>query len=345
MDLRSTIRKFSLALALSLPALAAAAPAPFASQWAFDNQGQEVCRFDGKNCQKGLAGVDIKAKAAWKKSQDCSRVIVAVLDSGVDTRHPDLSANLLRGYNFVNETNDPTDDNLHGTHVAGIIAGSGSEARGVAGVCQKARVLPVKVGTAEGYLTDEDVLQGIGYAVAQGAKVVNGSFGVGPGNALIKQAIQKASGVLFVFAAGNGDPFGRGFDIDAKPVYPASYGLANIVAVSATNSRDALGGFSNWGARTVDLAAPGVNIVSSLPMKATAEMLKNRIPTEAGALDGTSMAAPFVAGAAALYWSNTPTATVASVKQRLLASVDQTPALKNKVKSGGRLNLAKVLTN
>lgn len=338
----------ALALGLILfPVLASAAgsapyKAPFMSQWAFENTGQEVCRFDGKNCLKGTAGADMKAKRAWTKNQDCSSVTVAVLDSGVDTRHPDLAGNLLAGYNFVNESNDPTDDNLHGTHVSGIIAAAGSEARGVVGVCKKAKLLPVKVGSAEGYLTDEDVLQGIGYAVGKGAKVVNGSFGGGAGNELIKQAIAKASGTLFIFAAGNGDAFGRGFDVDAKPVYPVSYGLANIVAVAATNSQDQLGSFSNWGKNTVDLAAPGVNIVSTLPTKATAEMTANKIPTTMGALDGTSMATPYVAGAAALIWSTSPKASAASVKERLVAAVDKLPSLNGKVRSGGRLNLSKL---
>lgn len=342
MDLRSIALGIFLVPALSFAGGAAPYKAPFMSQWAFENKGQEVCRFDGKNCLKGTVGADMKAKLAWSKNQDCSSVTVAILDSGVDMRHPDLSGNLLRGYNFVDETNDPADDNLHGTHVAGIIAASGSENKGVTGVCKKARVLPVKVGSAEGYLTDEDVLQGIDYAVSQGAKVVNGSFGGGPGNELIKKAIAKASNTLFIFAAGNGDMFGRGFDVDAKPVYPAAYGLANIVSVAATNSQDKLGAFSNWGFNTVDLAAPGVNILSTLPMKATAEMTRNKIPAEMGAIDGTSMATPYVAGAAALLWSTSPKASLSSVKQRLLASVDKVPALQGKVKTGGRLNLSKL---
>ncbi|RYZ99704.1 MAG: hypothetical protein EOP11_19160 [Proteobacteria bacterium] len=339
--------RLGLLLGFLFPAFAfagGAAPyrAPFMDQWAFENKGQEVCRFDGKNCLKGTAGVDIKAKQAWAKNKDCSNVIVAVLDSGVDTTHPDLKGNLLAGRNFVGENNDATDDNLHGTHVAGIIAASGTEAKGVVGVCQKARLLPVKVGSSEGYLTDADVLQGIGFAVEQGAKVVNGSFGGGPGNELIRQAVEKASGTLFIFAAGNGDAFGRGFDIDAKPVYPASYTLPNIVAVAATNSQDQLGAFSNWGKERVDLAAPGVNILSTLPMRATAEMKANKIPTDHGAIDGTSMATPYVAGAATLLWATSPKSSLAEVKARLLAAVDKTAALEGKVRSGGRLNLAKL---
>lgn len=317
----------------------------FAQQWALENKGQSVCRFDGANCIVGKAGADIKAKQAWAKVQDCSGVIVAVLDTGVDTRHADLAGNLLAGKNFVGswETNDPTDDNLHGTHVTGIIAGAGTETRGVSGVCRRAKVLPVKVGSADGYLTDADVLEGIAYAVKQKAKVVNGSFGGGPANELIRLAVKNASGTLFIFAAGNGDDTGKGYDIDKKAMYPASYALPNIVAVAATDGQDRLGRFSNFGARSVHLAAPGVNIMSTMPSVATKEMVAAGMKAGYGSIDGTSMATPYVAGAAALYWASAPKATVAEVKGRLLASVDKVSALEGKVQSGGRLNLAKLV--
>jgi subtilisin family serine protease len=329
------------ALSLSLFTIQANA-AHFDSQWALENKGQKVCRFDGKNCIDGKVGVDIKAKQAWTKNRDCRAIITAVLDTGADLRHPDLQSNLLPGKSFVDNVASAQDDNLHGTHVSGIIAGAGSEAKGVMGVCNQAKILPVKVGSAEGYLTDADVIEGIDYAVKQGAKVVNGSFGGGPTNKLVKSAIQKASGTLFIFAAGNGDMFGRGFDIDRQAVYPASYDLANIVAVAATDSQDRLGSFSNFGAKRVHIAAPGVNILSTMPMVATPEMVGAKIPTEAGAIDGTSMATPYVAGAVALVWSKNPKLKAADVKKRLLASADKTAALKGKVQSG-RLNLAKLM--
>lgn len=340
--IRGTI--LTLLVSISAPAFGAAG---FSSQWALENRGQRVCRFDGKNCLNGKAGSDIKARQAWKSNQDCSAVVVAVLDSGVDQRHPDLQRNLMAGKNFVAEqaTNDPQDDNLHGTHVSGIIAGAGTETRGVMGVCKKARLLPVKVGDAEGMLTDADVLEGITYAVAQKAKVVNASFGGGTPNQLVKNAIAKASGTLFVIASGNGDIFGRGFSIDSRPVYPAAYDLPNMVVVAATDSQDRLGAFSNFGVNRVHLAAPGVNIVSTFPTKATAEMTANNIPVESGAIDGTSMATPYVAGAAALLWSSKPATSVAEIKRRLIASVDPITALSGKVQSGGRLNLAKLFVN
>ncbi len=324
----------------SLPAVGA----EFEQQWALENTGQEVCRFDGKNCQAGAAGVDIKAKQAWDKNADCSRVITAVLDSGVDQRHPDLAANLLPGKNFVGDaaTDDPQDDNLHGTHVSGIIAGAGTVAKGVMGVCAKAKILPVKVGSAEGYLTDADVLEGIDWAAAQGAKVVNASFGGGPPSENVKGAIARAKDTLFIIAAGNGNMWGLGYDIDKNPVYPASYDLPNIVAVGATDNRDQLGKFSNFGKAKVHLAAPGVNILSTMPSQPTESMTRYKIPAYAGAIDGTSMATPYVAGAAALLWSKYPRYSITTIKRRLLAAVDAIPALEGKVQTGGRLNLQKL---
>lgn len=334
-----------LVIGFCLPAFAVAAgAAPFESQWALENRGQRVCRFNGQNCQDGVQGADLKARHAWGKQRDCS-VVVAVLDSGVDRRHPDLASNLLPGKNFVGifAADDPTDDHLHGTHVTGIIAGAGNEAKGVVGLCRQAKVLPVKVANKDGMLMDSDVLEGIAFAVEKKARVVNGSFGGGPTNRLVRDAIANAKDILFVFAAGNGDSSGRGLDIDRAPVFPASYDLANVVAVAATDNRDQLGRFSNFGARRVHLAAPGVSILSTLPMRATAAMTKAAMPPEMGALDGTSMATPYVAGAAAMYWSTQPTARPEQVKARLLASVDKLPSLQGKVQSGGRLNVAKLL--
>lgn len=332
-------------LVVSQSAAFAAAPI-YESQWALENKGQRVCRFDGKNCIDGLAGSDIKAQAAWKKNRDCSSIVVAVLDSGVDQRHPDLQPNLLGGMNFVGTaaTQDPQDDNLHGTHVSGIIAAAGSESKGVVGVCQKARLLPVKVGDAEGYLEDSDILEGIQFALSQKAKVINASFGGGGANQLMRNAMAKATGTLFVIAAGNGDMLGRGFSIDTQAVYPAAYDLPNMIVVAATDSRDQLGKFSNFGVKRVQLAAPGVNIVSTFPMAQTEEMKSYGIPVEAGALDGTSMATPYVTGAVALAWATSPRSQPPTIKRKVMLAVDKIPSLAGKVESGGRLNLAKLFS-
>ncbi len=318
--------------------------AEFQQQWALENTGQEICRFDGKNCQKGIEGVDIRAAEAWTKHTDCTNVVTAVLDSGVDQRHPDLMPNLLSGKNFVGDqsSDDPQDDNLHGTHVSGIIAAAGTTSKGVMGVCATAKILPIKVGSAEGYLTDADILEGIEWATSQGAKVVNASFGGGPSSENVKNAIANAKETLFVIAAGNGNMWGRGYDIDTNPVYPASYDLPNIIAVAATDNKDQLGKFSNYGKGRVHLAAPGVNILSTMPIQPTDSMTQYKIPTYAGAIDGTSMATPYVAGAVSLVWSKHPKLSAEKVKQKVLAAVDVIPSLQGKVQSGGRLNLKKL---
>lgn len=341
MGISTALRASLLASVMASPAYAAT----YDSQWALENTGQHVCNFRGQRCTDGEAGDDIKYKAVAQRFGDCSAVTVAVLDTGADLRHPDLAANLLPGRNFVEGSSgdDAQDDNLHGTHVAGIIAGRGTPSSGVVGVCRRARLLPVKVGGAEGSLTDSDILEGINFAVASGARVVNGSFGGPSGSTAVKNAIARAKNTLFVFAAGNGDEEGNGFDIDAQPIYPASYGLSNIVVVAATDASDELGAFSNFGGSTVDLAAPGVNIVSTLPMRPTQEMSQYGIPTRSGPLDGTSMATPYVAGALTMLLGANPGMTAAAAKSRLLASVDKLPGLSGRVGSGGRLNLAKLL--
>lgn len=331
----------------SLLALASVAAygAPFDSQWALQNNGQKACGFDGEGCQDGTKGADIKATEAWKRSNDCSSVLVAVLDTGANQKHPNLAGNLVPGHNFVSDidSTDPEDDNLHGTHVSGIIAGNGTTANGVMGVCHKARVLPIKVADAMGRLTDADVIEGINFAASQKAQIVNASFGGSRSNDFIKKAIAKANKTLFVVAAGNGDWFGNGYDVDTTPVYPLSYKLPNIVGVAATDNRDQLGSFSNFGVGNVDLAAPGVNIFSTLPLAPTAEMKEYNVPAQMGTMSGTSMAAPYVAGAAALLLSVQPKLTVAKLKEKLMLSVDKMEPLKTKVASGGRLNLATLL--
>jgi subtilisin family serine protease len=305
----------------------------FSQQWALKNTGQSVCGMDG-TCEKGTAGADIRAVDAWKVSRDCTNALVVVLDTGADASNPDLTSNIVGGTNIVAGTDDFTDDNLHGSHVTGTIAANGE----VDGICQTAKVLEVKVADAEGRLADSDIVDGFNYAVQKGAKVVNASFG-GPGNSsAFKKAIQAAPGTLLVVAAGN-----DGTSNDTTPSYPANYGLPNIIVVAASDAQDQLTSFSNYGPKTVNLAAPGLGILSTTPLQATDEMLQNNIPTGHALLDGTSMATPHVTGAVALYWSNHADATAQDVKKKVLASVDKLSSLSGKISTGGRLNLAQLL--
>lgn len=329
-------------------AVAATAVAPaglFQKQWAWKNTGQNVCNSLGSNCQAGTPGVDVKAVDAWTQSADCTGVTVAVLDTGMDATHPDLKNNFVGGRNL---TVDPThadfsnisDDNLHGTHVAGTIGAAGTEAFGAKGVCEKARIFVLKVADKEGRLADSDIVEGFKYAQDHDFKVLNASFGGEGRSTVMERAIKAATNVLFVVAAGNGDMFtGVGFDISRRFSSPASFTLPNLITIAATDNKDGLARFSNYSATLVHLAAPGVAIYSTAPVIATEEMKQDNLPTSYMSIDGTSMATPHVTGAAALYWTKHPASTPAQVKARLIATAEAVTSVKSKVVSAGRLNL------
>lgn len=283
----------------------------------------------------------------WAHTQGSSDVVVGVSDTGIDYTHPDLAPNIwsnpgevpgngkdddgngyvddVRGWDFLGNDNDPMDDHGHGTHVAGTIGARGNDGVGVAGVNWKVKLVPLKfLGSSGGTMWAG--AQTILYAARIKAKVVNASWGcAGPScyASYLQDAITQlgAAGGLFVAAAGNNN----GNDNDSYPTYPANYGGDNVVSVAATGSSDTLASFSNIGATKVHLAAPGVGIVSTIP--------GNRYAS----FQGTSMAAPHVAGVAALLWSLKPSLTAAEAKERLLSTVDKVPALTGKVASGGRL--------
>ncbi len=212
----------------------------------------------------------IQAPAAWDITTGSEDVIIAVVDSGVDYNHPDLRANMWRkngngeyGYDFVELDDDPQDLNGHGTHVAGTIAAAGNNGEGIAGVMWNARIMAVRAldRNGQGYLSD--IAEAVAYAANNGAQIINMSLG-GPGNSeILREAIEKAgeqNNVLVIAAAGN-----ESNNNDISPSYPASYDLPNIIAVAATDRDDKLAPFSNYGATTVDVAAPGVGILSTYP--------------------------------------------------------------------------------
>jgi len=292
----------------------------------------------------GIQGADIDAFAAWDLSTGAG-VVVAVIDTGVDVTHPDLVPNLWRnegeiagngidddgngyvddvnGFDFVNRDGDPDDLDHHGTHVAGSVAARGDDGYGVPGVAFEAKVMGIKF--MEGYRGGYSSMaaEAINYAVNNGAHIINASWG-GPGSSsAIRNAIAyaRSRGVLFVTAAGN-----EGRNNDSYSSYPANYSLDNIISVAASDRRDGLASFSNYGSDTVDLAAPGVDIVSTIPGETW------------GYMDGTSMASPYVAGAAALLKSIAPTMSVQELRLTLLSSVDPLGAGASGVATGGRLN-------
>jgi len=291
----------------------------FGELWGMRNTGQSG----------GTPGADISATEAWDISTGSSSVIVAVTDTGADSNHPDLAANMwadvngAHGYDFINNDSDPMDDHGHGTHVSGTIGAVGNNAIGVAGVCWHVKIMAVKVADAGGAVYESSAVAGIEYAVANGAKVINASWGGYMYSQNIYDAIAAArdANVIFVAAAGN-----NGTNNDSIPMYPASYDLSNIISVMATTDMDQRASFSNYGLTSVDIGAPGQGILSTLPGNQYASW------------SGTSMASPHVAGACALLLSIDPTLAVPQVKQILLGTVDKT--LPGFCVSGGRLNLA-----
>jgi subtilisin family serine protease len=320
-------------------------------RWAEPNYTYRISATPDDTDYSQLWGLSrIHAPEAWDLSTGSASMTVAVVDTGVDWSHPDLAANLwtntgetpadgldndgngfvddVRGWNFggaPHPTNDPDDTNGHGTHVAGTIGAVGNNATGVTGVNWNVKVMPVRAG--DDTLTDFDIANAFDYACENGAKVVNGSFGGYQHSDAILDAVNRCPNTLFVFAAGN-----DANNNDLLPVYPCTDPAPNIVCVAATNSADNRASFSNYGATSVDIAAPGEVIHSTYFGPPYAD------------LSGTSMATPHVAGAAALVWAHRPALTVAELKRNLINSVDQVPALNHLVVANGRLNVFRAMT-
>jgi hypothetical protein len=315
----------------------------FGQLWGLDNAGQLV------GFSFGTPDADIDAPEAWDVTTGGGPV-VGIVDTGIDMAHPDLAANVWRnlgescagcrtdgvdndgngyvddwrGWDYANDDNDPSDDNGHGTHVAGTVGAVGDNGVGVAGVNWSARLMALKFIGADGNGTTADAIDALMYAADNGAAVTNNSYG-GPelSQAFADAvAVADARGSLVVAAAGN-----NGSSNDATPQYPASFDSPNVVSVAATNNRDQRAWFSNYGASSVDLGAPGDSIYSTWPGGGYQT------------LSGTSMAAPQVAGAAALAEARFPGATPGGIKALLLRTVDPIPALAGKTASGGRLNV------
>jgi subtilisin family serine protease len=316
----------------------------FTRLWSLKNVGQTV------NYTAGTPDADIDAPEAWSVSTGSPDVVVAVIDTGVDATHPDLSQNMWvndsedcsgcrtngldddnngyvddwRGWDFANGDNNPADDNGHGTHVAGTVAASGNNGFGVAGVTWSSRIMPLKFLGADGSGTTADAISAILYARAKGVPILNNSWGGGDFSQALLDAIEQtdASGELFVAAAGNDFT-----NTDLEPFYPAGYDVPNVLVVGASDQFDRKAWFSNYGTRTVDLSVPGTNVYS----------------TWTGATyrfaDGTSMATPQVAGAAALARAVFPNASGLGLKAHLLRTVDPIAALSGASRTAGRLNV------
>ncbi|SIO44286.1 protein of unknown function [Singulisphaera sp. GP187] len=279
--------------------------------------------------------VDIDAPEAWGITQGRYTTVVAVLDTGIDLKNVDLTnriwvnpgdlsgadgfRNAVNGWNFVNNNNNVQDNNGHGTHVAGILGAAGNNGYGVTGVDWYSLIMPVKVLDSKGDGTTDAAVNGIYFAVNHGARVINASWGGGDYSQALRDAIAYAGahGVVFVTAAGN-----DAANNDLSASYPGSYNLNNEITVGAVDSQGNLASFSDYGAQTVDLVAPGVNILSL-------------IPGGFATYSGTSMATPYVAGVASLVLSLHPEFNAEQVVQRILSTTKPLPGVAGKTVTGG----------
>ena len=297
----------------------------FPQLWALLNTGQSI-----RNVA-GTPDADADVAEAWDAHVTGS-TIVAVIDTGVDSTHPDLAPNLLPGHDYVDGDDDPADLNGHGTHVAGTIAADRGNGIGVAGIADNAaKVMPIRVLDGTGAGAVSNVIQAYSYAFQHGAKVVNLSLGSTDSSRAEHDAIAAFPTMLFVAAAGNGGADGVGDNNDALGTYPCAYLLPNVLCVAASDNRDQLAPFSNYGTTSVDLAAPGVSIASTWPGGGYSWS------------SGTSMATPHVSGAAALLWSAAPGSLPTDISSAIMAGVDAAPAFAGRTVSGGRLNVLRSL--
>ncbi len=307
----------------------------------------------------GTVGADIDAAIGWNTRTSAADVIVAIVDTGVRYTHEDLVGNMwinpgesgtdangldkrtngidddgngyiddVHGISALDHSGNPADTHGHGTHVAGIVGASTNNGIGISGVAWGVQLMALKFLDAHGQGTISGAIECLDYARAHGARIVNASWG---STGFSSQALQDAithlniEGIILVAAAGN-----NGGNNDVNPIYPASYNYDNIVSVAATTRTDAPANFSNYGANSVDLAAPGSPVFSTWFGS----------DSDYRYVDGTSQAAPQVSGAAALLWAQNPSLTYRQVIQAIVENTDPIPGFAGRTVSGGRLNLA-----
>lgn len=292
----------------------------------------------------------VQSSKAFDISTGSQSVVVAMIDSGVDYTHPDIAPNMwintkevagngvdddrngyvddIYGYDFANNDSNPMDDDGHGTHTAGTVGARGGNGKGISGHSPIVKIMALKFLAKSGAGDVSAAVRAIDYAVKNGAKIMNNSWGSNVTSRTLSDAIIRArnAGVLFVAAAGNSAE-----NNDVSPSYPANYPYDNVISVAASTSGDTLAEFSSYGATKVHIAAPGQGILSTLP------------GATYGSADGTSMAAPLVSGVLALMIARRPDLNYLQIRQALLSNVDTLSSLSGKVSTGGRINAYKAL--
>ncbi len=314
--------------------------------WGLINEGQTI------NRSVGVPGVDVNAGRAWTIQTGSRDVIVAVIDTGIDTDIPDLKNNLwvneaeyhglpqvdddgngfvddIYGYDFVSNRGRLIDDNGHGSHCAGTIGAEGNNGIGISGVAWNVRLMGIKFLSGRGGGSLADAIKSIDYATQMGAHIMSNSWGGGGFSRALKESIERANdaGIIFIAAAGNSSA-----NNDRVDSFPANYDVPNVVSVAAINNKGELARFSSYGATKVHIGAPGVDILSTTP-------------SGLRMFSGTSMATPHVSGVAALLLSNEPDLGMLELKDRLLNTARPVSHLSGRVATGGIVDAYYALTN
>lgn len=316
----------------------------FNTLWGLHNTGQTV------NGDTGTNDADIDAPEAWDVYTGDPNFVVAIIDTGVQLNHPDLSVNIwvnpgeiagngrdddgngyiddVNGWDWYSNDNNPSDENNHGTHTGGTVGAVGNNSTGVVGVNWRCKLAALRFLGPSGSGSTAGAVSAVQYCQGKSIKISNNSWGGTAYSQALYDAINaaKAVGHLLVAAAGN-----SAVNIDTTPFYPAAYNLDNIIAVAATDNDDRLASFSNWGPTRVHLGAPGVTIRSTIRNSSYSYM------------NGTSMACPHVAGVTALVYARQPSWTYQQVRQRILQTVRPLSSLSGRVSTGGMVNAQQAL--
>lgn len=321
--------------------------------WGLKNTGaNEPDRNGGTSTTPGVAGADTDAEKGWTITTGSKKVTIAVIDTGIDYNHPDLKNQIwtnekeiagngvdddnngfiddIHGWNAYAKNGNPMDGNAHGTHCAGTIGAEHNNGIGVAGVMSDVTLMAVKFLSDEGSGSLADAVVAIDYATKMNVDIMSNSWGGGGFSQALEDSIKAAKnkGIIFVAAAGNDSS-----NNDSRPSYPASYQVDNVISVASHTAQDTISSFSNFGKRSVHVAAPGSNILSSVP------------GGDYKVFSGTSMATPHTSGVVGLLLSETGRLPVLEVRNRLMATTVPGPAYRKTTQGGGRVNIYNFLTD